>query len=91
MKKETGSVTPKQKSNCGQKRKTTPSDDAYLILENVKDPRKAGDTIKTTLGERGIKISSSTIHRRLLDFGRTAYRPVKKQLLTKIMKTKRYK
>ena len=91
MKKETGSVTPKRKGKCGCKRKTTPRDDAYLIRESVKDPRKTSDAIKTTLGEKGIEISSSTVRRRLLEVGRKAYRPVKKQLLTKTMKTKRYK
>ena len=91
MKKETGSVTPKRKAKCGRKRKTTPRDDAYLIRESVKDPRKTSDAIKTTLGERGIEISSSTVRRRLLEVRRKSYRPVKKQLLTKTMKTKRYK
>ena len=91
MKRETGSVTLKRKGKFGRKRKTTPKDDAYLIRESVKDPRKTSDAIKTTLGEKGIKISSSTVRRRLLEVGRKAYRPVKKQLLTKTMKTKRYK
>ena len=91
MKKETRSVTPKRKGKCGRKRKTTPKDDAYLIRESVKDPRKTSDAIKTTLGEKGIEISSSTVCRRLLEVGRKAYRPVKKQLLTKTMKTKCYK
>ena len=91
MKKEKGSVTPKCKGKCGRKRKTTPKDDAYLIRESVKDLRKTSDAIKTTLGEKGIEISSSTVRRRLLEVGRKAYRPVKKQLLTKTMKTKRYK
>ena len=89
MKKETGSLTPKRKG--GRKRKTTPKDNAYLIRESVKDPRKTSDAIKTTLGEKRIEISSSTIRRRLLEVWRKAYRPVKKQLLTKTMKTKRYK
>ena len=91
MKKETGSVTPKRKGKCGRKRKTTPRDDAYLIRESVKDPSKTSDAIKTTLGEKGIEISSLTVRRHLLVVGRKAYRPVKKQLLTKTMKIKRYK
>ena len=90
MKKKTGSVIPKRKGKCGHKRKTTPRDDAYLIRESVKDPRKTSDAIKT-MGEKGIEISSSTVGRRLLEVGRKVYRPVKKQLLTKTMKTKRYK
>uniref|UniRef100_A0A3Q3KA92 Transposase Tc1-like domain-containing protein n=1 Tax=Monopterus albus TaxID=43700 RepID=A0A3Q3KA92_MONAL len=91
MKKETGSVSPKRKGKCGRKRKTTPRDDAYLIRESVKDPRKTSDALKVDLKEKGIEVSSSTVRRRLLEVGRKAYRPVKKQLLTKAMKVKRYK
>ena len=85
MKKETGSVTPKCKGKCGRKRKTTPRNDAYLIRESVKNPRKTSDAIK-----KEIEISSSTVRRRLLEVGRKAYRDVKKQLPTNTMKTKRY-
>ena len=67
MKKETGSVTPKRKDKCGRKRKTTPRNDAYLLRESVKDPRKTSDAIKTTLGKKGIEISSSTVRRPLLE------------------------
>ena len=53
MKKETGSVTPKRKGKCGRKRKTTPpKDDAYLIRECVKDPRKTSDAIKLLWGKK---------------------------------------
>ena len=69
MKKETGSLTPKRKNKCGRKKKTTPKNDAYLIRESVKDPRKTSDAIKTTLGEKGIEISSSTVRRRLWRLG----------------------
>lgn len=90
-KKETGCISPKRKGKCGPKRKTTARDDAYLIRESVKDPRKTSDALKRDLGEKGIEISSSTVRRRLLEVGRKARRPVKKQLLTKVMKVKRYK
>ena len=40
MKKETGSITPKCKGKCGRKRKTTPRDNANLLQENVKTPKK---------------------------------------------------
>uniref|UniRef100_A0A3Q3R911 Transposase Tc1-like domain-containing protein n=1 Tax=Monopterus albus TaxID=43700 RepID=A0A3Q3R911_MONAL len=85
------SVSPKRKGKCGQKRKTTPRDDAYLIRESAQDPRKTSDVLKVDLKEKGIEVSSSTVCRRLLEVGRKAYRPVKKQLLTKAMKVKRYK
>ena len=74
MKKETRSVTPKRKGKGGRKRKTTPRDDAYLIRESVKDRRKTSEVKKTTLGKKGIKMSSSTVCRRQLEIGRKAYR-----------------
>ena len=52
MKKETGSVTPKHKSKCGRKRKTTSRDDAYLLQESVKDPKRTSYAIKTILGKK---------------------------------------
>ena len=91
MKKETGSVIPKRKGRCGRKRKTTPRDDTCLVRESVKDPRMTSDTLANDLREKGIEVSSSTVRRRLLEVGRKAYRPLKKQLLTKAMKAKRYK
>ena len=66
-------------------------DDAYLIQEGVKDPRKTSDAIKTTLEEKGIEINASTVCSHLLEVGRKAYCPIKKQLHTKTMKAKRYK
>ena len=41
------------------------------------------------LAHAGVKISSSTVRKRLLESGRRAMRPLKKQLLTKKMKSKR--
>ena len=41
------------------------------------------------LAHAGVKISSSTVRKRLLESGRRAMRPFKKQLLTKKMKSKR--
>jgi len=91
LKHDTGSVTPKRKGKCGRKKKTTPRDDAYLIRQSKKNPRKTSDALNTDLKQKGIEISSSTVRRRLLAVGRRARRPVKKQLLTKAMKEKRYK
>ena len=57
----------------------------------MKDPqKKASHELRQALSEHGISVSSSTVRRRLLDAGRPAYRPVKKQLLTKAMMKKRY-
>ena len=52
IKKETGSVTSKRKGKCGRKRKTTPRDDAYLLQESVKGPKKTSYAIKTILAKR---------------------------------------
>lgn len=91
LKNQSGSVSPKRKGNCGRKRKTTTRDDVYLLRQSKKDPRKTSDSLCRDLKEKGIQISSSTVRRRLLAVGRKARRPVKKQLLTKKMRTKRYK
>ena len=51
MKREKSVVTPKQKGQCKRKRITPPGDDAYLVMESVKDPRTS-DAIKTTLRKK---------------------------------------
>lgn len=91
LKQETGSFSPKRKGKCGRKKKTSPRDDAYLLRQSRKDPRKTSDALNTDLKELGIQISSSTVRRRLIAVERFARRPLKKQLLTKTMKEKRYK
>ncbi|MEM9078953.1 MAG: hypothetical protein AAGC43_18075 [Bacteroidota bacterium] len=90
LKNETGSIATKRNGRCGRRRKTTARDDAYLLRESVKDPRKTSDALNRDLENKGIRISSSTVRRRLLAAGRRARRPIKKQLLTKKMKWKRY-
>ena len=67
-KKETGSDTPKRK--YGHKRKTTPRDDAYLLQESVKDPKKNKLRHKNYSGKKGIEISSSRVLRHPLEVGR---------------------
>lgn len=79
------------RGNVAVRKKTTPRDDAYLIRQSKTNPRKTSDALNTDLKQKGIEISSSTVRRRLLAVGRRARRPVKKQLLTKAMKEKRYK
>ena len=78
--------SPNRKGRCGRKRQTSPRDEAVLIRESKKNPRKTSDA----LGSAGVSISSSTVRRRIIEVGRTARRPVKKQLLTMAMKKKRY-
>lgn len=91
LQKVFGSISPKRKGKCGRRRKTTRRDDVILLRESKRDPRKTSDSIAKDLKDRGIEVSSSTVRRRLLECGRRARRPLKKQLLTKPMKSKRYK
>ena len=74
---ETGSVVQNAKAKCSQKRKTVSKDSAYLVRKSVKDPRKTSDATKTTLREKGTKISSFAILARLLENGRKTYRLIK--------------
>ena len=79
----TGSVTPQRKGKCGIKRFTSPRDDALILRESKRNPRKTSDELMKDLAHAGVKISSSTVRKRLLESGRRAMRPLKKQLLTK--------
>ena len=56
----------------------------------MRDPRKNSEDLMRDLVNCGTcNISSSTVRRRLIEKGRMARRPIKKQLLTKAMKAKR--
>ena len=88
--RETGNVNVRRKGKCGRRRKTTDHDDRYLLRESMRDPRKNSEDLMRDLVNCGTcKISSSTVRRRLIEKGRMARRPIKKQLLTKAMKAKR--
>ena len=82
-------VTVKRRGRCGRKRKTTARDDQMIIRNSVKNPRKTSVDLKRDLSDGGVNVDSSTIRRRLIERGRLARRPKKKQLLTPIMKKKR--
>lgn len=86
---ETGSFTPKRKGRCGRKRKTTPRDDAVIIRNSKLDPRKSSFELQKDLQHAGVEVSAITVRRRLLEVGRKARKPLKKQLLTKKMRQKR--
>lgn len=90
QKADYGSVSPRRKGHCGRRRKTTKRDDAMLHRMSKLDPQKTSDMLKMELEVSGIHVHSSTVRRRLLEGGRRAHRPVKKQLLTNTMKMKRY-
>ena len=53
------------------------------------DPRKTSSDLQRDFFCAGVVIDASTVRRRLLEVGRKARRPVKKQLLTAAMKKKR--
>src|ERR1700761_5380894 len=84
-----GSVSPKRKGRCGRKRITTVRDDRFLLRYSKQDPRKTSSDLQRDLSRAGVVIDASTVRRRLLEVGRKARRPVKKQLLTAAMKKKR--
>ena len=85
----TGTLSPKGKKKCGRKKKTSTRDDIRLLRESKKDPRKTSDMLKKDLLSSGVNISSSTVRRKLIECGRTARKPVRRQLLTANMKKKR--
>ena len=88
--KEIGSLSPKRKGKCGQKRKTNAKDDAYLLRKSKLDPRKTSSDLQKDLSAAGVEISASLVRRRLVFSGRKATRPQKKQLLTAHIKKKRF-
>ena len=80
----------RRKGNCGRKAKATPQAIQILVTESERDPRKTSHQLRIHLEETaGISISSRTVRRCLVNAGRVARRPVKKQLLTEAMKIKR--
>ena len=61
-----------------------------MILRNsLKDPPKNSKDLQRDLAMVGVDIDSSTVRKRLVQAGRTARRPRKKQLVTDVMKKKR--
>ena len=58
------------------------------MRKSTKYPRKKSSALKQSLGEAGLNISASKVRKRLLENDRPARKPVKKQLLTDIMKKK---
>lgn len=60
------------------------------MLRNSKvNPQKTILDLKKYVEASGVRISDPSVRRRLLECGRKAGRPVKKQLLTEVMKKKR--
>ncbi|KAJ4445025.1 hypothetical protein ANN_06824 [Periplaneta americana] len=83
---ETLSVTPRKKGNCGRKRKTSPADDPLIVRKSKLNPRlTALDLTRELMATTGANIHVTTVRRRLLEAGRRARKPIKKQLLTPVM------
>jgi hypothetical protein len=75
-------VDVKRLGKCRRKRKTTQADDRFLLRKSKLDPRKTSQELQQDLAESGIVIHDSTVRKRLLENGRRAICPQKKQLLT---------
>ena len=72
----------------GKKRKTTLQNVKVMIRNSVKNSKKTSKDLQRDLALAGVKVASSTVQQRLLKVGRTARRPLRKQLLTKATKKK---
>ncbi|KAJ4445714.1 hypothetical protein ANN_12399 [Periplaneta americana] len=81
---------PRKKGNCGRKRKTSPADDRLIVRKSKLNPRlTAVDLTRELMATTGANIHVTTVRRRLLEAGRRARKPIKKQLLTPVMCKKR--
>lgn len=87
---DSGSLSPRRKGKCGRKRKTTPRTDKILIRNSKQHPKKTSTDLRRDLLDYGVDVSTSTVRKRLLDVGRKARKPRKKQLLTQKMMKKRF-
>ena len=88
QKRETGNVEVQRKGRCG--RKTTKRYDLTLLRKSKFNSRKTSEELKRDMDDSGVHVASSTVRRRLLEKGRKARRPKKKQLLTAAMKQKQF-
>ena len=90
QKRGTENVEVQRKERCGRKRKTIKRDDLILLRNSKINSRKTNEKMKRDLDESGVHVSLSTVRRQLLEKGRKARKPKKKQLLTAAMKKKRF-
>ena len=82
-------TTTNRRDRCGRKRKTTTHDDRMIFRNSLEDPKKTSKDPQRDLAKASVDIDSSTVRKRLLQAGRIARSPGKKQLLTDVMKKKR--
>ena len=84
-------TTTKRRDQCERKRKTTSRDDKMILQNTFRDLRKTSKDLQRDLPTARVNKDSSTVRKRLLEAGRKARSPCKKQLLTVAMKKKRLK
>ncbi len=84
---KTGVRTAQRSGRCGAKRLSSSSHDRLLLRTSLRNPRLTAIDIKR---ETGTALSTRTVQRRLNEGGRIAIKAVRKPLLTKAMKQKRY-
>ncbi|KAJ4444293.1 hypothetical protein ANN_06085 [Periplaneta americana] len=74
--RETGSITPQKKGNCGRKRKTSPADDRLIVRISKLNPRLTiVDLTRELMATTGANIHVRTVWHRLLEVGRRARKP----------------
>jgi hypothetical protein len=81
-----------RRSNCKGVRKTTPREDRFLKSVVVSSPHTSSARVAQLANDRGIRVSSRTVRRRLTnEFCLVARRPAKKPFITKQQISKRLK
>jgi hypothetical protein len=88
LKNETDSISPQRKGRCGRKRKTI-FKDVFLLRQSKIDPHKTSFDLQKDLAAAVFQVHDSIVCCRLVEVGQKAWKPIKKQLLTEVMKKKR--
>ena len=81
-------TTTKRRDQCERKCKRTTCDDKMISQNTFRDLRKTCEDLQRDLATARVNVDSSTVRKRLLEAGRKARSPCKKQLLTVAMKKK---
>ena len=84
--KKSGSFSPTRISRCGRKSRISKKGERRLVRDNRVNPRMTSNEHRISLQ---LDVSSRTVRRILVKYGRRARRPLRKQLLTPQMKKKR--
>ena len=72
----------KWRGQCERKRKTISHDDKMILQNSFKDLWKTSKDLQKDLAAAGVYVDLSTVRKQLLEAGRKARSPCKKQLLT---------